>query len=167
MADLIRVILVDDHAVVRAGLRAVLSTASDIDVVAGASNGRDAVVVAARCPADVIVMDLRVDQLDGIMALRGVLAGRVQRSMPDTADQLLLASLCERELNVLRLIAEGFAGPLIGEKMAISAKAVDSYKQRIGEKLGASGRPSFVRFALRVGLLNTRGTPESPLYFTG
>ena len=50
-----------------------------------------------------------------------------------------------------------FTAPDIGGRLAISPKTVDTYKQRINEKLGLNGRPDYVRFALRVGLL----TPEA------
>ena len=216
VGDVIRIILADDHAVVRAGLRAILGTARDISVVAEASNGLEAIAAAAREPADVIVMDLSMGQLDGISATRQivsagspakvlvltmhaeeeyllaaldagasgylvknaaarelmdairalahgdmyvqptavrVLAGRVQRNTPGDEERGRLALLSDRERDVLRLVAEGHSGSMIGEKMQISAKTVDTYKQRINEKLGLAGRPAYVRFALRVGLL--------------
>ena len=53
----------------------------------------------------------------------------------------------------MRLIAEGYTAPEIGEQLAISPKTVDTYKQRIGEKLGLSHRADYVRFALKLGLL--------------
>jgi DNA-binding NarL/FixJ family response regulator len=56
-SDYIQVILADDHAVVRAGLKAVLGAAKDIQVVGEASNGRDAVAMAERLNPDVVVMD--------------------------------------------------------------------------------------------------------------
>ena len=68
--DLIRVLLADDHAVVRSGLKAVLGTAKDIIVVGEARNGREAVDLAARLNPHVIVMDLSMDVLDGAAATR-------------------------------------------------------------------------------------------------
>ena len=68
--DLIRVLLVDDHAVVRAGLRAVLGEAKDIDVVGEARNGREAIAFAERLHPDVIVMDLSMDEMDGATATK-------------------------------------------------------------------------------------------------
>ena len=70
--DLIRVMLVDDHAVVRAGLKAVLGTARDIDVVGEAKNGREAVASAERLKPDVIVMDLSMDDMDGATATKEI-----------------------------------------------------------------------------------------------
>ena len=73
--DLIRVLLADDHTVVRAGLRAVLSGARDIDVVGEASNGRDAVDATNRLKPDVVVMDLSMPEMDGTAATRAILSG--------------------------------------------------------------------------------------------
>jgi DNA-binding CsgD family transcriptional regulator/uncharacterized membrane protein len=63
------------------------------------------------------------------------------------------ARLTERERDVLRLVAGGYSAPEIGEKLFISPKTVDTYKQRIGEKLGLTHRSEYVRFALKLGLL--------------
>ena len=61
--------------------------------------------------------------------------------------------LSEREREVLRLVATGYNGPEIGRQLGIAAKTVDTYKQRIEEKLGISHRTGYVRFALMAGLL--------------
>ncbi len=69
--DLIRVILADDHVVVRAGLRAVLGAAKDIEVIGEAKNGREAVTMAERFKPDVVVMDLDMPELDGVSGDEG------------------------------------------------------------------------------------------------
>ncbi|HKG94626.1 MAG TPA: helix-turn-helix transcriptional regulator [Gemmatimonadaceae bacterium] len=61
--------------------------------------------------------------------------------------------LTARERDVLRLIAEGYSAPEIGELLSISAKTVDTYKHRINEKLGVTHRTEYVRLALRLGIL--------------
>ena len=66
-----------------------------------------------------------------------------------------LALLSNRERTVLQLVAEGYNGPEIGERLRITAKTVDTYKQRIHEKIGLANRPAYVRFAIDVGLLRT------------
>src|SRR5690348_10863990 len=73
-SDVIRVLLADDHRVVRAGLRAVLATARDITVVGEGSNGREAVSMAALAKPDVVVMDLAMPELDGMGATKELLA---------------------------------------------------------------------------------------------
>ena len=65
-----------------------------------------------------------------------------------------LGKLSGRERTVVELMAEGFNGPEIGDRLGISAKTVETYKQRIGEKLGIEHRSEYVRLALEEGLLH-------------
>src|ERR1700738_1016032 len=69
---MIRVVLVDDHAIVRTGLRAVLGAAPEVDVVGEAAGGREAVELLSRIEADVVVMDLSMTDGDGISATRTI-----------------------------------------------------------------------------------------------
>ena len=71
---MIRVLLVDDEALVRRGLRLILDSAQDIQVVAEATGGAEAVVLAARHRADVVLMDIRMREGDGLTATRRLLA---------------------------------------------------------------------------------------------
>jgi DNA-binding NarL/FixJ family response regulator len=215
--DLIRVVLADDHTVVRAGLKAVLSTAKDIDVVGEAKSGEEAVALVARFHPDVIVMDLSMVGMDGISATKQivaaggetrvliltmhpeedylvplleagasgylvksaadrelvdavravskgdvyvrpasarVLAKGLAKKDPHVADRERFEKLTDRERDVLRLTAQGYSAPEIGERLFISPKTVDTYKQRINEKLGLSHRADYVQLALRLGLLS-------------
>jgi DNA-binding NarL/FixJ family response regulator len=70
----IRVLVVDDQSMVRAGFRMLLSREQDVDVVAEASNGLEAVDKAARFQPDVVLMDIRMPELDGLQATRQILA---------------------------------------------------------------------------------------------
>ena len=70
----IRVLVVDDQSMVRAGFRMLLSREQDVDVVAEASNGVEAVDKAARFQPDVVLMDIRMPELDGLQATRQILA---------------------------------------------------------------------------------------------
>jgi DNA-binding NarL/FixJ family response regulator len=224
--DLIRVVLIDDHQIVRAGLKAVLSTAKDITVVGEGGTGKDAVALASRVDPHVIVMDLSMPDMDGLTATRELqkanalrtptpgepMTRRVLVLTMHTEDEHLVAlleagaggyllkSVAERELvdavrtvaagdvyvqptaaralarglakrdggaeerarfdkltdreqSVLKLVAEGFTAPEIGDALTISPKTVDTYKQRIGEKLGLTHRSDYVKFALKLGLL--------------
>lgn len=70
----IRVFIVDDHAIVRDGIRSLLATEPDIKVVGEAENGRDAVSKAQRLQPDIILMDLVMPEMDGIEAIRRIMA---------------------------------------------------------------------------------------------
>jgi DNA-binding NarL/FixJ family response regulator len=213
----IKVVLVDDHAVVRAGLKAVLGSAKDIQVIGEGANGKDAISLAQRLDPDVIVMDLSMGEMDGVEATKELvgskararililtmhaedsylvplleagangylvksaadrelidavravasgdvymqpsaaraLAQRIQRKAEHADERTKYDKLTEREQNVLRFVARGYSAPEIGEKLFISPKTVDTYKQRINEKLGLAHRSDYVDFALKIGLLS-------------
>jgi two-component system, NarL family, response regulator NreC len=212
----IRVVLVDDHAIVRTGLKAVLADAPEIDVVGEASGGNEAVALLERTPADVVVMDLSMSDGDGLTATRDitsagdgtrvlvltmhaeeayleavleagssgylgkatadrdlveavrtvargemfvqpsaahVLAQGARRRDQQATDRARYERLTDREREVMRLIAEGYTAPEIGEQLAISPKTVDTYKQRVNDKLGLTHRADYVKLALKLGLL--------------
>ena len=69
---MIRVVLADDQALVRSGLRALLANSDDIQVVGEASDGREAVAVVTRTQPDVVLMDVRMPGVDGISATQGI-----------------------------------------------------------------------------------------------
>ena len=213
----IRVMLVDDHAIVRAGLRAVLGAVPEMTVVGEADGGNAAVKLLADTPADVVVMDLSMSEGDGITATRTITrdggcgarvlvltmhseesylepvlaAGASGYLVKSTADRELVEAvravargetyvrpaaarvlaqgahrrderaaererfekLSDREREVMQLIAEGYTAPQIGEQLSISPKTVDTYKQRVNDKLGLATRADYVKLALRLGLL--------------
>jgi len=70
------------------------------------------------------------------------------------AERARFERLTEREQNVLKFTAQGYSAPEIGERLFISPKTVDTYKQRIGEKLGLTHRAEYISFALKLGLLS-------------
>ena len=72
---------------------------------------------------------------------------------PAAAEQGGYKKLTGRERDVLRRVALGFSAPEIGEQLQISPKTVDTYKQRIQEKVDLSHRSHYVQFALKLGLL--------------
>jgi len=82
------------------------------------------------------------------------LAKGIQRKSEHADEREKYEKLTERERDVLRYVAGGFSAPEIGEKLFISPKTVDTYKQRINEKLGLTHRSDYVDFALKLGLLN-------------
>jgi DNA-binding NarL/FixJ family response regulator len=100
----IRTLVVDDQSMVRAGLHMLLAEEPDIDVVAEASNGVEAIAQAARYHPDVILMDIRMPELDGLEATRRVLAA------DETAKVLILTTfnLDSYVYEALRAGASGF-----------------------------------------------------------
>jgi DNA-binding NarL/FixJ family response regulator len=83
-----------------------------------------------------------------------VLARALTAKDPLKAERERYEKLTERERDVLRLVAEGYSAPEIGAKLFISAKTVDTYKQRIHEKLGFAHRADYVKLALKLGLIS-------------
>lgn len=105
MENLIRVLVVDDHFVVRKGVCALLSGTADILVVGEAEDGQQAVDEAVRCAPRVILMDLKLPGLDGVAATRKILAVR-----PEVAIVVLTGT--EEEEEVLAAISAGALGYL-------------------------------------------------------
>jgi DNA-binding NarL/FixJ family response regulator len=103
---LIRVLLVDDDALVRSGLRMMLAGAAGIEVVGEAGDGRDALGAVDRHHPDVVLMDIRMPQLDGIAATR------LLRGQPRPPAVIVLTTFDADEL-VLRALRAGAAGFLL------------------------------------------------------
>jgi two-component system response regulator NreC len=99
----IRVLLVDDHAILRAGLRSLLNTYDDIEVVGEASNGMEAIQMVRELQPDVIVMDVMMPEMNGLIATRYIL-----EENPD-ARILMLTQYGNKEY-VLPLLEAGAAG---------------------------------------------------------
>jgi DNA-binding NarL/FixJ family response regulator len=212
----IRVLLVDDHTVLRAGLRMLLEAEPDITVVGEAGTGEEGVAMAGRVRPDVVVMDLSMPGEGGLEATRRivgagigarvlvltvhaeteylmpvleaggsgyvtkhsadrelvqalrtvargevflypsaarVLAQRLRAPRDTQPDADPLQRLSAREREVLTLTAEGFSSTEIGERLQLSHKTVETYRQRLMEKLDLHHRSELIRLALRCGLL--------------
>ena len=107
----ISVLLVDDHTVVRQGLRALLKAEEDMEVIGEAENGRQAVMLAKKTPPDVVVMDVAMPMLNGLEATRQILRGA-----PGTK-VLVLTSYGDDEC-VQQLMQAGATGYLIKQTAA-------------------------------------------------
>ncbi|MDH6129916.1 response regulator transcription factor [Kitasatospora sp. GP82] len=103
---MIRVLVADDEPLIRAGIRLILTSADDIDVVAEAANGREALDLARAHEVDVVLLDIQMPVMDGLSAL-----AELPRTVPG-ARALILTTFGERE-NVLRAVASGGAGFLL------------------------------------------------------
>ena len=102
----IRVVVVDDHQIVREGLATLLGALDGIDVVGTAADGRDAVHVVTESAPDVVVMDIQMPQLDGIEATR-MITGR----QPDV--RVVMLTMNEDDETVLSAIRAGASGYLL------------------------------------------------------
>jgi DNA-binding NarL/FixJ family response regulator len=210
-----RILLADDHTVVRDGLRLVLDAAPDLEVVAVASDGAEAVEIALAEEIDLAVLDVSMPRMTGLQAalelskrkpelrvlilsmhdneqyffeaLKAGASGYVLKTVANrdlieacratmrgepflypaavqalVRDYLDRASrgeatpedpLSPRELEVVKLIAEGFTSEEIAEQLFISKKTVDRHRANMLEKLGMRNRVELTRYAIRRGLV--------------
>jgi DNA-binding NarL/FixJ family response regulator len=110
-ASPIRVLLVDDHAVVRMGLRAFFDMLDDIEVVGEASDGSEGVAMARRLKPDVVLMDLLMPNMDGITAI-----GRIKAELPET-EIVTMTSFIEEE-KVTAALEAGASGYVLKDAEA-------------------------------------------------
>jgi DNA-binding NarL/FixJ family response regulator len=225
-----RLVVVDDHDVVRSGLRAILSVHEWLEVVGEAANGREAVELCRRVRPDLILMDVRMPDVDGLAATReikrqfddvkvliltthenedylleAIRAGAAGYTLKDApAQQLvtairkvlegeptlnrtlatkllnrlateapkpsaeppverrseakLLEPLTARELEVLRLIAQGHSNRQIAEELVISLGTAKNHVEHVRLKLETSDRTQAVVRALELGLIPLSGS---------
>ncbi|WP_069768839.1 MULTISPECIES: response regulator transcription factor [unclassified Streptomyces] len=209
----LRLLVADDHAVVRAGLRALLEGEPDLRVTAEAASGEEAVRLAERLAPDVVLMDLRFggggrSGIDGVEAVRRLAAGApatavvmltsysgradVVRALeagargyvlkagppeelfravrgaaagalglaPEVVGELVShvpsgeRELSGREVEVVRLLADGLSNRSIAEALFLSEATVKTHLVRVYRKLGADNRAAAVSEAVRRGLLD-------------
>ena len=102
---MIRIVLVDDHPLVREGIRGMLARSADIEVVGQAASGPEGVALAAKLSPDVVLMDLRMPGGDGVAATREIVAAGTARVM--------VLTTYESDEDILRAIEAGAAGSLL------------------------------------------------------
>lgn len=103
---MIRILVVDDHPVVRAGMVALLGEIEDLDVVGEAGNGAEAVALVPRLTPDVVLMDLRMPVMDGAEATARL------RSEPDAPEVLVLTTY-DTDADIVRAVESGARGYLL------------------------------------------------------
>jgi DNA-binding NarL/FixJ family response regulator len=210
-----RILLADDHALVRGGLKLVLDSEPDLDVVAEAGDGAEALEIAMTEELDLAVLDVSMPRLTGLQvaaelhrrkpelrtlmlsvhdneqyffeALKAGASGYVLKSeanrdlieacraalrgepfiYPAAASALVrdyleragrgeetpTDPLTPRELEVIKLIAEGLTSEEVGETLVIAKNTVDRHRDNILEKLGMRNRVDLTRYAIKRGLV--------------
>ena len=221
----IRLLVADDHLIIRQGLRLILETAEDFELVGEAADGAEALRLCAECHPDVVLMDLRMPGMDGLTAierlsveqpqvavvilttfneddlmLRGLRAGAKGYLLKDTGREALFAAiraaargetllqadimakllsrlgggsavsappgavetfrrnvptfdLTEREMEVLRAVAQGERSKEIAQHLGISERTVKAHLASIYGKLGVDSRAAAIAVATQHGLL--------------
>ena len=204
----VRVVLADDHDMVRSGIKALLGMLDGVQVVAEARNGQELVALVDAAPPDVVMTDISMPVMDGIAAIstiharhpevrllvlsmydtvdyvkRAVASGACGYLMKDAppfeleqsirsvmatgsyfspaiAQRLLQPSepaaadeLTERQVEILKLIAQGKASKEIAFDLGLSPKTVDVHRARIMERLRLNDIASLTRYAVRKGLV--------------
>lgn len=219
MTSAIRVLIADDHAVVRKGIRAMLEIVPDIEVVGEALNGLEAVGQAQALQPDVILMDLVMPEMDGIEAIGrikarqtearilvlttfagedkifpAIKAGALGYQLKDSGSEELVKAirqvhqgesslhpliarkvlqelsrppeqpptpdpLTPREVEVLRLVAQGLENQEIADRLVISDATVRTHVSNILGKLHLASRTQAALYALREGLASLDDAP--------
>ncbi|MEW2624944.1 response regulator transcription factor [Streptomyces sp. NPDC048106] len=107
-------LLCDDHAMVRAGLRALLSSTDGIEVVGEAASGAEALATAARLRPDVVLMDLQLgDGMDGVTAIRRMLSPAEPGAPGGPAPRVLVLTMFDTDADIARALAAGATGYLL------------------------------------------------------
>jgi NarL family two-component system response regulator LiaR len=219
MTQPIRVLIVDDHAIVRKGISALLSTEPDIQVLGEATNGAEGVEKAETLRPDVVLMDMVMPKMDGIEATRritaldsgprvlvltsfaaddkvfpAIKAGALGYLLKDSGPNDLIRAirqvyrgepslepaiaskvlfelahppkaepttdpLTEREMEVLRLLAQGYSNRQIADALVITEMTVRAHVSNILGKLHLASRTQAALFALREGLASLDDIP--------
>ncbi|MFA7291936.1 MAG: response regulator transcription factor [Rhodocyclaceae bacterium] len=209
---MIRIVIADDHAMVRGGLKQIAATTSDIEVVGEATQGDEVLALLGQPLIDLLLLDMTMPGLSGVeliqrlreenpslpililsmhnevqvvtralkagaagyvikdsepeilfLAIRKIAAGGkyidpalVDAMVFDASDKELSSheSLSEREFQILRMIAAGWALGNIANHLHLSPKTISTHKMRLMEKLGINNNAELIRYATRHGIVS-------------
>jgi len=133
----IRVLLVDDHTLMRQGTRALLEEADDLEIVGEAASGEDALILANELHPDVVVLDIRLGELSGVEVAR-----RLRADMPST--KILILTAYDYDQYVRALFAIGVEGYLLkdasGDELIAAVRSVNAGKQVLSPEIEARKR---------------------------
>ncbi|HYA45922.1 MAG TPA: response regulator transcription factor [Burkholderiales bacterium] len=128
----VTILLADDHAVVRDGLRALIEDGNDLKVVGVAGNGREAVSEALRLHPDIVIMDIAMPELDGVEATR-----RIVEKCPDT--RVLMLSMYLSAEHIYRALQAGAQGYVLkesaGDEVVEAIRAVRAGKRYLSHRI--------------------------------
>lgn len=153
----IRVLLADDHAILRDGLAALLQAQDDLTVVAHAKDGREAVHKATELKPDVAIMDIVMPELDGIEATR-----RVRRSSAST--QVLILSMYSTTEHIFRAFQAGAKGYLLkesaGAELVVAVRRVHAGQRYLSQKITEAVVDDYIRDHHPIDPLGTLSSRE-------
>lgn len=149
--------LVDDHVVVRDGLRALLERGGDFEIVGVAGNGRDAVAEAQRLAPDVVIMDIAMPEIDGIEATR-----RILEKCPGT--KVLILSMYLTSEHIHRAMSAGAKGYVLkesaGDEVVEAVRAVQAGKRYLSHKISETMIDDYLRDSVHVSPLDSLSLRE-------
>lgn len=149
----IRVVLVDDHPIVRVGLKTLLESEADMTVVGEAGDGAQACTLVAQLAPDVVVMDISMPQMDGLEATR-----RIRTECPDV--HVLILTVHAQERYLFPVLKAGASGYVL--KSTIDTELVNAI--RIVAQGGAFLYPSATRMVLEDYMTRVQGGAEQDAY---
>lgn len=151
MVPPVRILVVDDHGIVRDGVAAVLERHPDLKVVEAVGTGKDAVSAATRLVPEVVVMDLMLPELNGVDATERILA-----LLPRT--HIIILSACHTSEHIFRALRAGAHGYVVKE-----AVAADLVRAVLAVMAGERFLSPQITDAVIGGALNNPGSAQSPL----